>query len=73
MIYFLFSTSEKVMEDEIKKAWINLFADNPKDLMQDEIKKIEGAMNKILSSKYFKNDDFWKNLIKEAIKEAEGI
>jgi len=69
MIYFLFSTSEETIENEIKKVWVSL-ANNPADLTEDKIKAIEGAMNKILQSNYFTNDDFWEDLIKEAIEKA---
>ena len=69
-IYFLFEIKEKKLENDIKKIWVNIFANNPADLNEDKIRKIEGAMRKVLSSKYFENDEFWEDLIKEAIKET---
>jgi len=69
-IYFLFEIKNEKLENDIKKVWVNLFANNPADLNEDKIRKIEGAMRKILSSKYFSNDEFWEDLIKEAIEKA---
>jgi len=69
-IYFLFEIKNEKLENDIKKVWVNLFVNNPADLNEDKIRKIEGTMRKILSSKYFSNDEFWEDLIKEAIEKA---
>ena len=66
-IVYEMSINEEVVKKAIRIIWVNLFGNNPKDLTEDKMDRIESAVYKIFISKTSDND-FLKDLIKEAIK-----
>jgi len=68
-IVFEISMSEDEVKKGIRKVWVNLLGNNPKDLTEDKMDIIESALNKILVSKISDND-FLEDVIKSAIEKA---
>jgi len=68
-ITFEMSMNEEEVKKAIRKIWVNLLGNNPKDLTEDKIDRIESALYKVLVSKISDND-FLEDLIKEAIEKA---
>jgi len=68
-ITFEMSMNEEEVKKAIREIWVNLLGNNPKDLTEDKIDRIESALYKVLVSKISDND-FLEDLIKEAIEKA---
>ena len=63
------SMNEEEVKKAIRKIWVNLLGNNPEDLTEDKIDRIESALYKILVSKISDND-FLEDIIKSAIEKA---